>query len=54
LPPVSLGVRALPDGRLGEVISVVARRRRWPLEQKLAGGGGVAAWRVGRLRPVSS
>lgn len=31
-----LGVRALPDGRMGEVISVVARRRRWTLEQKLA------------------
>ena len=26
----------MPDGRLGEVISVVARRRRWTLEQKLA------------------
>jgi len=26
----------VPDGRLGEVISVVARRRRWTLEQKLA------------------
>jgi transposase len=35
LPPLSLGVRALPDGRLGEVISVVARRRRWTLEQKV-------------------
>ncbi len=36
MPPVSLGVRALPDVRLDEVISVVARRRRWTLEQKLA------------------
>jgi transposase len=26
----------VPDGRVGEVISVVARRRRWTLEQKLA------------------
>ena len=26
----------MPDGRLDEVISVVARRRRWTLEQKLA------------------
>ena len=26
----------MPDGRVGEVISVVARRRRWTLEQKLA------------------
>ena len=26
----------MPDGRMGEVISVVARRRRWTLEQKLA------------------
>ena len=26
----------MPDGRLGEVISVVTRRRRWTLEQKLA------------------
>ena len=26
----------MPDGRLEEVISVVARRRRWTLEQKLA------------------
>jgi len=26
----------VPDGRIGEVISVVARRRRWTLEQKLA------------------
>lgn len=26
----------MPDGRLGEVIRVVARRRRWTLEQKLA------------------
>lgn len=36
MSPLSLGVRALPDGRLDEVISVVARRRRWTLEQKLA------------------
>lgn len=26
----------MADGRVGEVISVVARRRRWTLEQKLA------------------
>lgn len=26
----------MPDGRVSEVISVVARRRRWTLEQKLA------------------
>ncbi len=26
----------MPDGRVGEVIGVVARRRRWTLEQKLA------------------
>jgi len=26
----------VPDGRLGEVISVVARRRRWTVEQKLS------------------
>ena len=26
----------MPDGRVGEVISVVARRRRWTVEQKLA------------------
>ena len=26
----------MPDGRMGEVISVVARRRRWTMEQKLA------------------
>ncbi len=26
----------MPDGRVGEVISVVARRRRWTIEQKLA------------------
>lgn len=26
----------MPDGRLDEVISVVARRRRWTVEQKLA------------------
>ena len=26
----------MPDGRLGEVISVVSRRRRWTLEQKFA------------------
>nr|WP_280864149.1 transposase [Falsiroseomonas frigidaquae] len=26
----------MPDGRVSEVISVVARRRRWPVEQKLA------------------
>jgi transposase len=26
----------MPDDRLGEVISVVARRRRWTLERKLA------------------
>jgi transposase len=26
----------VPDGRVGEVISVVARRRRWTVEQKLA------------------
>lgn len=26
----------MPDGRVGEVISIVARRRRWTLEQKLA------------------
>ena len=26
----------MPDHRLGEVISVVARRRRWTLEEKLA------------------
>lgn len=26
----------MPDGRLGEVISVVARRRRWTLEEKVA------------------
>ena len=26
----------MPDGRVGEVISVVARRRHWTLEQKLA------------------
>jgi transposase-like protein len=26
----------VPDGRLGEVISVVARWRRWTVEQKLA------------------
>lgn len=26
----------MPDGRIGEVLSVVARRRRWTLEQKLA------------------
>ncbi|MCZ8148361.1 MAG: hypothetical protein O9325_11010 [Roseomonas sp.] len=39
---------------LGEVISVVARRRRWTLEQKLAlveGGRGLARrsrqWRTG-------
>ena len=25
----------MPDNRLGEVISVVSRRRRWTLEQKL-------------------
>lgn len=36
MSPLSLGVRAVPDGRVGEVISVVARRRRWTLEQKLA------------------
>lgn len=36
MSPLSLGVRSLPDGRLDEVISVVARRRRWTLEQKLA------------------
>lgn len=26
----------MPDGRVSEVISVVARRRRWTVEQKLA------------------
>lgn len=26
----------MPDGRVGELISVVARRRRWTVEQKLA------------------
>ena len=26
----------MPDGRAGEVISVVARRRRWTTEQKLS------------------
>lgn len=26
----------MPDSRLGEVISVVSRRRRWTLEQKLS------------------
>ncbi len=26
----------MPDGRVGEVISVVARRRRWTVERKLA------------------
>lgn len=36
MSPLSLGVRSVPDGRLDEVISVVARRRRWTLEQKLA------------------
>lgn len=37
----------MPDGRVGEVISVVARRRRWTLEQKLALVGEV-------LRPGAS
>jgi len=36
LSPLGLGVRSLPDIRLGEVISVAARRRRWTLKQKLA------------------
>lgn len=36
VPSLSLGVRSVPDGRVGEVISVVARRRRWALEQKVA------------------
>jgi transposase len=36
LPSLSLGVRSVPDSRLGEVISVVSRRRRWTLEQKVA------------------
>ena len=36
LPPLRPGFRSLPDIRLGEIMSVVARRRRWTLEQKLA------------------
>ena len=36
MPPLRLGVRSVPDGRVGEVISVVTRRRHWTLEQKLA------------------
>lgn len=36
LPPVSVGVRSVPDGRASEVISVVQRRRRWSAEEKLA------------------
>ena len=36
MSPLGKGVRSLPAGRLDEVISVVARRRRRALEQKLA------------------
>ncbi|MCX8133961.1 MAG: transposase [Roseococcus sp.] len=35
-------MRLAPDGRLDEVIGVVARRRRWTPEQKLALVGEVA------------
>ena len=37
----------MPDIRLGEVISMVARRRRWTLEQKRALVEAAKGWNAG-------